>query len=35
MFADRLRGFRQGLNENGYVDGENVAIVYGTNIIQS
>jgi putative ABC transport system substrate-binding protein len=26
--ADRLRGFRQGLKETGYVDGENLAIVY-------
>jgi putative ABC transport system substrate-binding protein len=28
-FADRLRGFHRGLKEIGYVEGENVAIVYG------
>ena len=26
--ADRLRAFRQGLKDTGYVEGENLAIVY-------
>ena len=26
--ADRLRGFHRGLRDTGYVEGENVAIVY-------
>jgi hypothetical protein len=29
VVAARLRGFRQGLKESGFVEGENVAIVYG------
>src|SRR4051812_44042676 len=28
MSADRLRGFQRGLREAGYVDGDNVTIVY-------
>src|SRR5262245_35852877 len=27
-YGDRLRGFRQGLRENGFVEGENIAITY-------
>src|SRR5262249_15072294 len=28
VVASRLRGFRQGLKDSGYIEGENVAIVY-------
>jgi putative ABC transport system substrate-binding protein len=28
VIADRLRGFRQGLKETGFIEGENVAILY-------
>jgi hypothetical protein len=28
VVADRLRGFRQGLKDNGYVEGDNITIMY-------
>jgi putative ABC transport system substrate-binding protein len=28
VLVERLRGFRQGLKDTGYVEGENVAVVY-------
>ena len=28
VVGERLRGFRQGLKDNGYVEGDNVTIVY-------
>src|SRR5204863_2422338 len=35
LIPDRLRAFREGLKENGHVDGENVAVVYRWSESQS
>jgi putative ABC transport system substrate-binding protein len=34
-YADRLRGFHRGLKDSGYVEGENVTIVYAGARIKS